>query len=386
MDSAIQSNKVTELLEPREGWISSWLPWLRWTPTSAKEVRDAEEALLVKADLQSEGFYVSAGEVGGQECRIWTRKFGEETPGKVPLVLVHGMGAGLALFVLNLGPLSSKRLVYAIDLPGFGRSSRVNFSSNPDEVESDYVECLETWRKNVGLGKINMLGHSFGGYLTALYSLKYPGNLNSAVLADPWGMAARPEDTEQRNGGQQQPPRRQIPAWVRTVARLLRHFNPLWGLRAAGPWGPWVVRRMRPDIMRKYEDLVGPDSSLVSDYIFHCNGHSPTGETAFHRLMSGFGWANNPVMPRLQDLRSDGQFKLNGKLLQLSFPFHFSVRMKVLYGSQSFITHLTEEDFVSAGVKANIKVDFIDNAGHHIYSDQYEHFNNTVNNFCSQAD
>ena len=66
--------------------------------------------------------------------------------------------------------------------------------------------------------------------------------------------------------------------------------------------------------------------------------------------------------------------------------FYFSVRMKVLYGSQSFITHLTEEDFVSAGVKANIQVEFIDNAGHHIYSDQYEHFNNTVNNFCSQAD
>lgn len=365
--SEIQSNKVMELLEPRAGWISSWLPWLRWTPTSAQEVRDAEEALLDAAGLQSEGFYVSAGEVGGKECRIWTRRFGEETPGKVPLVVVHGMGAGLALFVLNLGPLSSKRLVYAIDLPGFGRSSRVNFSSNPDEVESDYVECLEAWRKNVGLEKINMLGHSFGGHLSALYSLKYSRNLNSAILADPWGMTARPEDTDDKSGGQQQPPRRQIPAWVRTVARVLRHFNPLWGLRAAGPWGPWVVTRMRPDIMRKYEDLVGPGSSLVSDYIFHCNGHSPTGETAFHRLMSGFGWANKPVLPRLKDLSSD-------------------VRMKVLYGSQSFITHLNEEDFKSNGVKANIKVAFIENAGHHIYSDQYKHFNETVNHFCSQAD
>ena len=60
--------------------------------------------------------------------------------------------------------------------------------------------------------------------------------------------------------------------------------------------------------------------------------------------------------------------------------------MKVLYGSQSFITHLNEEDFKSAGVKANVQVEFIDNAGHHIYSDQYKQFNETVNHFCSQAD
>ena len=305
MESASQESKGIEILEPRGGWLTSWFPRLRWSPTSAQEVRDAEEALLARAELQSEGFYVSAGEVGGQECRIWTRRFGELSPDKVPLVMVHGMGAGLAMFVLNLGFLSSKRLVYAIDLPGFGRSSRVRFSSNTDEIETEYVECLEKWRKNVGLDKMNLLGHSFGGYLTALYSLKYPDSLNSAILADPWGMTERPEDTEK--SGVQQPPRRQIPVWVRTLANLLRHFNPLWGLRAAGPWGPWLVARMRPDIMRKYEDLVGPDSSLVSDYIFHCNGHDPSGESAFHRLMSGFGWANKPVVPRLHALDSNGK-------------------------------------------------------------------------------
>ena len=43
---------MTELLEPNGGWLNSWLPWLRWTPTSAQEVRDAAEALLVKADLK----------------------------------------------------------------------------------------------------------------------------------------------------------------------------------------------------------------------------------------------------------------------------------------------------------------------------------------------
>ena len=139
--------------------------------------------------------------------------------------MVHGMGAGLAMFVLNLESLSNQRLVYAIDLPGFGRSSRVSFSSDPSDIESEYVECIENWRQNVGLKKMNLLGHSFGGHLTALYSFKYPQNLNTAILAHPWGMTSRNVNADQR---------RTVPTWVRALAKVLSNFNPLWGLRAAG--------------------------------------------------------------------------------------------------------------------------------------------------------
>ena len=60
--------------------------------------------------------------------------------------------------------------------------------------------------------------------------------------------------------------------------------------------------------MRKYDDLLGEGSKLVSDYIFHCNGHNPTGESAFHSLMAGFGWASNPIMPRIHSLDKSGKF------------------------------------------------------------------------------
>merc|ERR1712012_833242 len=192
-------------LEPRSGWLHSWFPWLRWSPTSAAELKQAEEKLLEFSEAESRGYYVDAGEVNGQNCRIWTREFGDAgTDERVPLVMMHGMGAGLAMFVLNLEPLASNRLVYAIDLPGFGRSSRVKFSSDPDMIESEYVESIENWRKSVGLEKMNLLGHSFGGHLTALYSLKYPENLHSAILADPWGMTERPtEPNPKPDQGQQ---------------------------------------------------------------------------------------------------------------------------------------------------------------------------------------
>ena len=88
-------------------------------------------------------------------------------------------------------------------------------------------------------------------------------------------MTERPQTVETR---------RPLPMWVRALASVLKHFNPLWGLRASGPAGPWVVARMRPDLLRKYEDLLGSgQSSIIAEYLFHCNGHNPTGETAFHK-------------------------------------------------------------------------------------------------------
>jgi len=359
MENMVQvSPTLSNSLEPKSNWLQTWLPWLRWTPTSANELKDAEEALLEHANVKSEGFYVDVGKVNGENCRIWTRKFGKNDAEKVPLVMVHGMGAGLAMFVLNLESLSNQRLVYAIDLPGFGRSSRVSFSSDPSDIESEYVECIENWRQNVGLKKMNLLGHSFGGHLTALYSFKYPQNLNTAILADPWGMTSRNVNADQR---------RTVPTWVRALAKVLSNFNPLWGLRAAGPAGPWLVSRARPDIMRKYDDLLGEGSKLVSDYIFHCNGHNPTGESAFHSLMAGFGWASNPIMPRIHSLDK-------------------SVKMKVLYGSKSWMTHLTKEDFTDQNCEANVDVEYIQEAGHHIYADQYKQFNYVLNKFLKSED
>ena len=145
-----------------------------------------------------------------------------------PLVLLHGMGSGVGLWALNLGPLCEDRPVYAFDMLGFGRSSRVKFSRDAMLAEMELVEAMEEWRREMNIPKFVLLGHSMGGFLAASYALRYPQHLHHVVLVDPWGFPEQPADNERRTP---------IPAWIRAVAAILSPFNPLAGLRVAGPWG-----------------------------------------------------------------------------------------------------------------------------------------------------
>ena len=60
--------------------------------------------------------------------------------------------------------------------------------------------------------------------------------------------------------------------------------NTLGFFRISGPAGPGLVKRIRPDLMNKYKGLIEEEKlHVVSEYLFHCNAHKPSGESAFHR-------------------------------------------------------------------------------------------------------
>ena len=48
------------------------------------------------------------------------------------------------------------------------------------------MEDVETVRLALGLGKITLLGHSYGGALAQAYALKYQKNLSHLILASTW--------------------------------------------------------------------------------------------------------------------------------------------------------------------------------------------------------
>ena len=147
-------------------------------------------------------------------------------PDKVPLVMLHGFGAGLLQFYKNFDALHADRWLHAMDLPGFARSSRVTFTPEAEAAESEYVELIEKWREGVGLDKFILLGHSFGAFLACSYAMKYPSRVRHLVLVDPWGFSIKPVTDAVSDS--------RLASLISTFATRV---NPLTPIRAAGPLG-----------------------------------------------------------------------------------------------------------------------------------------------------
>jgi proline iminopeptidase len=98
-----------------------------------------------------------------------------------PLVIVHGgPGASHDYFLPYLLPLARSHRLVLIDERGSGKSEKLEDPSLYT-VES-MVEDVEAVRTSLGLGTIDLLGHSYGGVLAQAYALKYQEHLGHLVL------------------------------------------------------------------------------------------------------------------------------------------------------------------------------------------------------------
>lgn len=111
---------------------------------------------------------------------------------------VHGTNkTGTPLFVLHGGPgfdhkyllssdafekLAENRPVIFYDQRGSGNSTHLTKSGTATIFE--LVEDLDKLRKHLGYEKIDVLGHSWGGYLAMAYGVQYPQNVEKLVLCD----------------------------------------------------------------------------------------------------------------------------------------------------------------------------------------------------------
>ena len=181
-------------------------------------------------------------------------------PERIPLVLIHGFGAGFLQFYKNLDHLHSKRKVLALDLPGFGQSTRILFTPEAEKAEMEFVDSIERWRKGVGVERFILLGHSLGGFLACAYAMIYPSRVRHLILVDPWGLPAPPTKEEIKQ---------KYPPWAGVLFCTVSNLNPFTPIRVAGPWGPDLVKRMRPDLLKTFGDS-------FMNYVYHCNAQKPT--------------------------------------------------------------------------------------------------------------
>jgi len=98
-----------------------------------------------------------------------------------PLMVVHGgPGADHTYFLPYLLPLARTHRLIFIDERGSGRSQRLQDASL--YTVENMVEDVEDVRTALNLGKISLLGHSYGGVLAEAYALKYQQNLTHLIL------------------------------------------------------------------------------------------------------------------------------------------------------------------------------------------------------------
>ena len=197
--------------------------------------------------------------------KIWTISANTHLK-NTPIVMVHGYCGAVGLWIHNIEPLCENRPLYAFDLLGFGRSSRPNFDSDPEEAERQYIDSIEEWRKELQLDRFILLGHSFGGFLASAYALRFPEYIKGLILVDPWGFPEKPFPLDDPNV--------QLPKWKSRLIKITQNLSPSYIFRSTGQLGLALMKQYRPDFRIKYQSILkNPD--IIYDYLYFSNNQNP---------------------------------------------------------------------------------------------------------------
>lgn len=109
----------------------------------------------------------------------------EHGQGDDVLVLIHGLGSYLPAWKDNVAALARNHRVIAIDLPGYGKSSKRNDYAYSMEFFATVVQGVT---EALGVEHPILVGHSMGGQIALTHALRYPGRARALVLTSPAGL------------------------------------------------------------------------------------------------------------------------------------------------------------------------------------------------------
>lgn len=98
--------------------------------------------------------------------------------GKKPLVLLHGFMENTTIWNEMEAHLSKDFTLIKIDLPGHGKSKVYQEIHTVELMAEKVKEVIDALK----LEKINLLGHSLGGYVSLAFAEKFPEILESMTL------------------------------------------------------------------------------------------------------------------------------------------------------------------------------------------------------------
>ncbi|KFM99291.1 alpha/beta hydrolase [Bacillus clarus] len=149
------------------------------------KVEEAKDAVMMKLQTKEK-----MAQIDGQT--IYFKQIGE---GKPPLLMLHGFGGSSDGFSDIYPELAKDHTIIAVDILGFGRSSKpTDFQySFPTQVNL-YYKLM----KKLGYDQFAVLGHSMGGEMSLNLTHLYPEAVTHLILADSTGI----ESFQQKEGFQ----------------------------------------------------------------------------------------------------------------------------------------------------------------------------------------
>ena len=119
--------------------------------------------------------------IDGLKIRIFERGSGN------PVIFLHGLGGSIESWTNNLDSLSARQRVIALDLPGFGQSSKPRLKY----TVPFYRDFLLEFIKQLGLARVSIVGSSLGGHIACELAVAKPSLIEKLVLVSPAGALPR---------------------------------------------------------------------------------------------------------------------------------------------------------------------------------------------------
>ncbi|PVV03686.1 hypothetical protein BB560_001828 [Smittium megazygosporum] len=329
------------------------------------------------------------------------------------LVLAHGFGNGLGFFFKNYHELSKipDTNVVGIDWLGMGLSSRSKFEVDKKlpikqqvhQAEDYFVESLEKWRAEMNIEKMTLLGHSFGGYMSSLYALKYPQRINKLILESPVGLQRTPEgldkfletgnfdlidvekiqenlnELKSNTSDTSSANELEIIARERNLlfAERFKSIKPTYktlGKLAIKTWNNYIspqslVRaagRFGPGIINKYVEHFGPlteeERAGLGKYMYHVSAQPEGSERSICVILKALAFGRDPLLDRLDKLK---------------VPTYF------IYGEKDWMDFKTGYD-LHLKLKPKSDIFRVPDAGHNMQLDNPDAFNSLIKKIVTE--
>ena len=95
-----------------------------------------------------------------------------------PVILIHGFGGDLNNWMFNQEELAGNHQVYALDLPGHGRSTKDVGDGSIDAL----ADVLRGFLESLEISRAHLVGHSMGGGVALTFCLAHPAQAASLTL------------------------------------------------------------------------------------------------------------------------------------------------------------------------------------------------------------